>query len=178
MNRPVEEPSHGGAADAGEPAQKLAPGEWILAALFGAVIVIAAAQVVFRYVLNNSLTWSEELSRYLFTWIIFLGAALAVKDGSHIAVEVILNRFPARFARWIRIGHQILILAFLVFIIVLGARLVGQTANTISPALSLPVNYVFYAALPVTATVGACYALRNIIVLAPGKGGRAAQKDS
>jgi len=67
--------------------------DYTLAGLFAATIVVVLLQVVSRYLLDNSLTWTEELSRYLFAWIIFLGAALGLRDQSHIKVDFWLRTF-------------------------------------------------------------------------------------
>lgn len=49
--------------------------------------VMIFMQVVYRYVLADSLSWSEELARYMFIWSVAMGSALALKTRSHIGVE-------------------------------------------------------------------------------------------
>jgi TRAP-type C4-dicarboxylate transport system permease small subunit len=144
---------------------RLSIGEWILALLFGAAIVIIGAQVVFRYVLNSSLSWPEEIARYLFTWMIFLGAALALRDKTHIAVTLVRDKLPAAFQRRARLVTHGIILAFLMLLFVLGLMLVHHTRGTQSEVLSLPVNLVYYAALPATVLLGIYYAAANILAL-------------
>ena len=60
-------------------------------ALMSAIIV---AQVFFRYVLNNSLSWSEELARYLFIWTIYIGISYGVKMDKHVAVDAVYSYMP------------------------------------------------------------------------------------
>jgi len=143
--------------------QRLSPADYVLATLLGAAILILAAQVFFRYVLNSSLTWPEELARFVFTWIIFLGAALAIRDGLHIRIDLIVERLPRRVGKWLRAFTDGLMLVFLVVMVILGIDLVRQTANTYSTALSLPENYVYYASLPVAFLLAVCYAVRRIV---------------
>ena len=131
--------------------------DYLLAAIFGATILIVAAQVIFRYVFNNSLTWVEELARYLFIWMIFLGAALALRDETHIRIDLLINRLPVRISSILKAVNLILTIVFIELAIVLGFILVGRTANTQSPALSLPVNYVYYASLPTAFLLGLYY---------------------
>lgn len=57
--------------------------------LFGAMIFLAVLQVIFRFVLNASLDWTEELARYCFIASIYAGAALGVKEEQHIRVEIV-----------------------------------------------------------------------------------------
>ena len=96
----------------------MSPGDWVIAALFAATIVVVTAQVVWRYAFNNSLVWTEELSRYLFVWMTFVGAALAVKESSHIRVSLLVDCLPARVRRWLAIGCLLLTAAFLAFLII------------------------------------------------------------
>ena len=138
-------------------------GDGAIAFLLGTVIIIVAAQVVFHYVLNHSLTWSEEASRYLFSWINVLGAALAIKDDSHLRVNILLDYLPSKVARCLRLFTGFLVAGFLALMTILGFMLLSRTANTRSPALSLPINYVYYASLPVTTLIGIYYVCRKIV---------------
>ena len=58
-------------------------------------VTLAFAQVVCRFVLNSSLTWSEELCRYLFVEMVFLGAGVCVLEKKHASVDIIVNLLPA-----------------------------------------------------------------------------------
>jgi len=143
--------------------KKLSLAEKILALLFGATILIVLMQVLFRYGFNNSLTWSEELSRYLFTWIIFLGAACALSGRAHIRIESLVNMLPEKQKRFVHIFNRVVIILFIELVIVLGFALVRHTAGTQSPALSLPVNIVYYSSLPVAFLIGLFYEIRNLL---------------
>jgi TRAP-type C4-dicarboxylate transport system permease small subunit len=63
--------------------------------LVSALTAVTFAQVVTRYVLNNPLIWSEELARYLFVWVSMIGAALALRDGGHFGLDLLLRKVPA-----------------------------------------------------------------------------------
>lgn len=134
---------------------------WLLAAVFTAIILVAWLQVFCRYVLNSALGWAEELSVYLLVWLVFLGAAAAMRDRSHIRVEVIVERFPKAWRKVLRIGTDLLQAVFMAVMVWVGFRMVGVMSGTSSPALHLPVSYVSYAALPLTFLAGAAYALRD-----------------
>ena len=128
-----------------------------LAVAFGTIIVVVLMQVVWRYVFNNSLTWTEELSRYLYAWIIFVGAALAIRDNSHVRVDFFMARLPAGVQRVVDFVTGVMILAFLGLVVVVGFQWVFEVRGTRSPAMSLPVNWVLYGALPVGALIGVGY---------------------
>ncbi|SDG18302.1 TRAP transporter small permease [Pelagibacterium luteolum] len=67
--------------------------EAVLAALLLGMVIMVATNVVLRYGFNRGLTFSEEMSRYFFVWLTFIGAVLAFKDNGHIGVETLVSRF-------------------------------------------------------------------------------------
>lgn len=110
-------------------------------------------QIVMRGVFNSSLSWSEELSRYIFIWQIWLGADLAYATGDHIRVEMIQLILPGPKAKQaLEILVNVLWLAFNVFLVVKGFDLCQSMASrhTLSSGMRLPLIYV-YGALPVSA---------------------------
>ena len=76
---------------------------WVLVALMATMAMLVFANVVSRYVLNYSLIWVEELTRYLMVWVGFLGAGLVLRLGAHIAVDAFQDLLPARAARALRV---------------------------------------------------------------------------
>ena len=58
--------------------------------LLAAIFVILILQIAFRYVLNAPLVWPEEAARYLYIWVCYLGAAVALRRGSHIVILLAL----------------------------------------------------------------------------------------
>lgn len=66
--------------------------EAVLAALLLGMVIMVATNVVLRYGFNRGLTFSEEMSRYFFVWLTFIGAVLAFKDHGHIGVETLVGR--------------------------------------------------------------------------------------
>jgi TRAP-type C4-dicarboxylate transport system permease small subunit len=74
--------------------------DWIAFALFWALAGIVFLQFFSRYVLNDSIAWTEEIARYLLMAVGFVGSALAARRGSHIAIEILANALPAGLRRW------------------------------------------------------------------------------
>lgn len=62
--------------------------KYVTAVLFAAMCIIIILQVVLR-ALQMPLSWSEELARYLFVWIIYLACSKAMKDGKHLTVDIL-----------------------------------------------------------------------------------------
>lgn len=66
----------------------------IIALLLTAMVVLVFGNVVLRYIFNSGITVSEELSRWFFIWLTFLGALVALRDHGHIGVDALVKRLP------------------------------------------------------------------------------------
>ena len=66
------------------------------------IACVIAAGVFFRYVLNDSLSWSEELAKYAMLWMVFLGAPIALRTGGHPNIEILLNLVPRKFSIFVK----------------------------------------------------------------------------
>lgn len=113
-------------------------------ALMSVMTLIIFVQVVMRYVFQNSLTWSEELARYCFIWLIYLGISYGCKVMKHIKIDAALKLFSKRVQPYIIIIGELCVLVFAVYIVITGWNLtVFQAAlGKTSPALGLPLQYV------------------------------------
>lgn len=133
-------------------------------ALVGALMIVMFAlvftNVVTRYGFGFSLAWSEEVARFVMIWVTFLGAGLALREGRHVAIEILQDRLPARARRRLRLGLALVILAFLVFLAVLGARFVafGWDKTMMATQMSRGIPYL---AIPLGA---AMFALHLVLI--------------
>lgn len=100
---------------------------FLIVTLFSMSIIIAV-QVFFRYVLLNSISWSEEIARYLFIYMVYFGIAYAVRTNRHIRVEVVLNLLPQTGKKIMTISADVL---FLIFATVVTFKS-GEVVRTIS----------------------------------------------
>ena len=66
--------------------------EWAIAAALALMVVLVFGNVVLRYALNSGITVSEEVSRWLFVWMTFLGAVVAMKEHAHLGTDVLVSR--------------------------------------------------------------------------------------
>ncbi len=142
--------------------QLLTLGDKTIALIFGVIVFIMFTQVVFRYIFNNSLSWSEELIRFLFVWLTFLGGALAINNKSHIAVEFFIELLPDKYLKYTKIFNLILITTFFASMVVIGGCWVYYSRGLQSSALGLPVNIVLYGALPLTSMLGVWYGVKRL----------------
>jgi TRAP-type C4-dicarboxylate transport system permease small subunit len=124
--------------------------EVFLVIVLSAMAITILLQVLFRYVLNLPLFWTEELARYCLVWSSLLGSAVAVKRGRHIAVAILIERFPPDLRRGLTIIALISVAAVLAIILWGGIQLVAITRAQISPALRVSMS-IPYLAVPVGA---------------------------
>lgn len=116
--------------------------------LFILIFSVVLLQVFMRYVLGSPLVWSEELARYLFIWVSYLGWVFASRGGTHIRISAFFDALPPAVKRWIWILHQILILVFAFVLGWLGYRMVLKNLDV--PTITLFFTYsVVYLAVPI-----------------------------
>ncbi|MGB1235092.1 MAG: TRAP transporter small permease [Planktomarina sp.] len=73
--------------------------ETLIAGILGVMTLITFANVVMRYGFNQNILWALELTVFLFGWLVLLGASYAVKKGSHLGVDIIINMLPTKSRR-------------------------------------------------------------------------------
>jgi TRAP-type C4-dicarboxylate transport system permease small subunit len=134
---------------------------WALVVIFSVMIAATFAQVVFRYLLLSPLPWSEELARYCFVWIVFLGATLGLERGVHIGVDILTILLPPRVQRWLTMLNEFVILAFVLVIIVASVAVVDANRLQFSPALGLQMAKI-YLAIPLGMAVMALVLVRML----------------
>ena len=96
-------------------------GDILLIGLNALMATIVLGAVFFRYVLNNSLSWSDELVRYLFVWFSLVGSALVLREREHIRVEYFVEKLPASMRRSIEVAMAAGVCLFHAALTVLGA---------------------------------------------------------
>ena len=132
--------------------EKLLAGiDWILDKVTLAILIllnlVVGAQVFARYVLNHSLFWSEELARYLFIWLVFLSAAMVLRQDRHIQVSVFVDMLPASMKRAIIILGDLLMLGFVLVVLVESIRLAGMVWTVLTAAMEIPWTLVYLGIL-------------------------------
>jgi TRAP-type C4-dicarboxylate transport system permease small subunit len=117
-----------------------------LVGMVATMTVIIIIQVFMRYLFLYSLSWSEEVARYLMIWVSFLGASLALKYGFHIGVEFVINRFPEKMRNWVNLIAKIGVLIFLIYFTIGGFLVSWAVRDQDSPALLFSMAYAYLAA--------------------------------
>ena len=120
----------------------------LVSLMMGVMLVVIFMAAASRYLLNASPTWAEELARYLMVWVCFLGAPLAVGEGGHVGVQVLMARLPLGPKKAIRLLTIAAIELFLGVVVAKAFVLIGMITMQESPALRIPIYYV-YLAVPI-----------------------------
>jgi len=115
----------------------------ILAIMLSVMIVVVLFGVVNRFLLKLPISWTEEVSRFLMIWICMLGATIAVKNGTHVAVLYFISKFGKESRRKIAFINHLLIIAFLIIPSLYGIKLCISQAGQLSPALRISMFYPF-----------------------------------
>jgi TRAP-type C4-dicarboxylate transport system permease small subunit len=133
--------------------------EIVVVLQFAVMVAVVVAAVFARYVLNNSIVWAEELARYLFVWVSFLGGGLGVGTNIHVGIDSLVELMPPRPKLAVQIAVELMIVVLTVVLIWVGVEftLFGMKAD----ALLLPVPMgVVYLAVP----VGCFVMLMNVLL--------------
>lgn len=122
--------------------------KWALVLLLAAMSCIVFANVSLRFLTNFSITWSEEVARYLMIWMTFIGAGLALRFGGHVAINNFQEMLPLPAQRLTRTVVAILLLAFCVVMVWMGYDYLSRMRFQVTPATRVSFSYI-YAAMPI-----------------------------
>ena len=120
------------------------PEDWLVFAIFWGLAFIVFLQFFTRYVLNDSLAWTEEIARYGLMWVVFIGGAMVTRRNSHIAVELISNVMkpgPVRSALLAFV--DIVKLAFIGLLAWLSITILDRMSIQRMTVIDWPMSYVY-----------------------------------
>jgi len=115
----------------------LATNRAVIFLMMAVMTTLVFVNVIARYVFNFSIIWAEEVSQYLMIWIAYLGAGLALREGRHVALELLHDRLSAPLSRWVRMAVGGILLAFLGWVTVLGFQFALFVWNQETPVLNI-----------------------------------------
>lgn len=140
--------------------------KWLKYWLEGLIVInlmvlttVTFLQVLFRFVFQYPAFWTTEVVSFSFIFVVFLGAALAVKKNTHITVDLVEN-LPISIQRVIFVIGQALILLFLVVLTYYGWQHSMKAMTQLTPALQIPKGYVYLVA-PFSSILMIYYLIRS-----------------
>lgn len=131
----------------------------VLGITMAGVIIL---QVIFRYVLNNSLFWSEELARYLLVWLTFLGASCAYYRKVHPGIDLLTNHLNPKARPAMEIAVHTISLCLFVVMIYHGTLFAYFVRMQISPAMAIP-KWVIFSVIPLSGTLFSLHCVTFIV---------------
>lgn len=135
--------------------------EFLIIIPFSVLTIVTFLQVLFRYVFKYPAYWTQDVVSISFIWSVFLGSALAVREGEHIVVDII-DRLPDTIRKVIVFLGSFAVLIFLVLLTYYGYQHAMNSMNQIIPSLNIPKGYV-YLVVPFSGLLMLYYMLRNLL---------------
>ena len=126
--------------------------EWLCILLLAVITIDLLAGVYSRYVLGRTFVWYDEVARASFMWLVFLGAALAVRRGAHFGLHVLIELLPPHLKRTVLLVTPATIIVFSTALLVLGWQLMQHGATQTTAVMAMPVSWI-YASMPVGAAL-------------------------
>lgn len=129
--------------------------------LTGGIVAIVFYAVVMRYVFQRPPFWAEELSRFIFIWIIMLGAVLVTREQSHIEIVFIVNLLPKKWRFVLSIFTRLLMIAFCWVMVQQGLKIYPIVAEASSPTFGISMGWL-YLSIPVGGLLMGVFILENL----------------
>jgi len=121
-----------------------------------------------RYVMRATFQWYDEVARLCFVWMIFLGAAVAVRRRAHFRLHLLIDRFGAVARRRVDLLVTVIVIAFAVVLVAGGIATLPLARRQVTDALEISMLW-FYGALPVGGALMILFALPQLWTLARGR---------
>jgi len=128
--------------------------------IFG-MVALMFSSVIMRYLVNSPLTWSDQLSTWMFVWTTYLGMTVAYRQGIHIRVDILTRRLPSRSRLVVECLVDVLVGVFLVVFIYYGQKIAVRALNQVYGSLELPPS-VIYSAAPISGAIVFLFLLDNL----------------
>ena len=140
-----------------------------------AMTLIICVHVFYRYVLNSSIKWSEEVSMLLYVYFGSVSVIYGVRHGLHIGIELFFNALPKPAQRVCEIISNLVIMVCGALLAVNGVALVKSTGTTVMTTTRWP-SYLLYVMVPVMGVLIAYFAFANLLGYGPN--GKESKKDA
>jgi|ETNmetMinimDraft_8_1059916.scaffolds.fasta_scaffold27915_2 TRAP-type C4-dicarboxylate transport system permease small subunit len=113
--------------------------------LFSIQVLIVFSQVIWRFVFDDPFSWSEELARYLQVWLIMLTSSVCIQKSKHLAIDYLTHKFSFKLQRLFKLTSLVGISIYTLIVIVFGLKLILIVGAQKTPALQIPIGWVYFA---------------------------------
>jgi TRAP-type C4-dicarboxylate transport system permease small subunit len=125
-------------------------------------IVVIFLAILSRYVFRNPIPWTEEVGRFTFIWLVFLGISIAERKHTHFKITFFILKAPEHIQKGVWIFSEIIILLALLLLFKEGIQFTRMGSRAISAVMELRLNFI-YAALPLAVFLTVINRVRNVI---------------
>lgn len=119
----------------------------LLIIIFSSMTLIVFFNVILRYIFHSGITWSDEGSRYLFVWLVFLGAIAALKQHAHLGVDLLVGKVSINYQKILFVISNIVIIISLIISLWGLYEMIQLDKNIPSSAMGIPINVLPLAAV-------------------------------
>jgi TRAP-type C4-dicarboxylate transport system permease small subunit len=114
---------------------------WVIIAFSAAMIAIVSGQIVLRYGFNSSIDWSDEISRLLFVWTMFLAIPLGIREGAHVGIELLTAHIPGHVRSQLLKGCALVSAAMMAMVCWEAVRISILTWDEMMQSTNLSTNW-------------------------------------
>lgn len=116
--------------------------------LAATIAVVVAGGVFWRYVLNDALSWSEELAKFMMLWLVFVGAPIGLRFGDHVAIEMLPNLLPPRLRAAVFALVMAIVAVFVAALMVVSFSFAWNGRTQVAIAIGDISMFWIFAAIP------------------------------
>ena len=126
------------------------------------IVLMCLAEIIARNLFKFSIAWSGEAARYLFVFVVFIGASALTRDRDFICMDLLKDKIRTDIQYYYNLALDIILLLFAIVLIYSGYGMVQANAMQVSAAMGLPKS-VIYGVMPISGCLISIYDLRNIL---------------
>jgi len=142
----------------------------LIALSLAGMSVLVFLNVVLRYFFDSGITWSEEMSRFLFVWMVFLGAIAALKERMHLAVDIVINRLSPGLKKFFAVISHSLVLYVLWLVLDGSWKMTWLNMASKAPATGISLGFVYGIGVVASLSMAVIVILRLFGILFGGNG--------
>ncbi len=141
--------------------------DYLTGILTGCMVLFVFLNVILRMVFNSGLTWSEEVSRYLFVFVTYIGGISAMHSNGHFGVDTLVSRVKPKLQLVFYITSQVIITMIMGILIKGSLKMVVQSKASVTAALGIPYSFLYGvgiltgAAIALIAVMHIVYAIKH-----------------
>lgn len=119
--------------------------EFIVTFMFAVAVILVIAQVFWRYVLGDPITWTNQISRALFIWMTYLGIPVLFNRNILMSFDLLQEKVKGTANIWLKIAFRVLGLFFCICWFIFSWELCGKSVGLVFPGIAIPKNALYGA---------------------------------